>query len=92
MRVKRYLEFEYRLLMDKDEKKFSSDRMSTFLKNYINQIRLERESVGELIYGIKRGQSKEVERLIENLDQNKDTLGIKSYGLSMATIEDVFLK
>ena len=86
------VEFEYRLLMDKDEKKYSGDQVLTFLKTYVQQVRLERESVGELIYGIKRGQSKQVEELIINLDRNKIDLGIKSYGLSMATIEDVFLK
>ena len=86
------VEFEYRLMIDKDEKRCSNDQLMNFLTSHIQQVRLERESVGELIYGIKRGQSKQVEQLIENLDQNKTDLGIKSYGLSMATIEDVFLK
>jgi len=90
--LKQQTEFEYRLLMDKDEKKYSGDKVLTFLRGHVQEIRLERESVGELIYGIRRGQSKQVEQLIENLDENKTNLGIKSYGLSMTTIEDVFLK
>lgn len=85
------LEFEYRLLIDRQEH-LPTDGISTFVQGYIPNIVLERESAAELIYGIKRGESKQIERLISGLDQNKQSVGINSYGLSMTTIEDVFLR
>jgi len=78
--------------MDKQEGQCSSKNVSRFVKRYVTQVKLERESVDELVYGINRGQSREVEQLIEILDKEKETLGIKSYGLTMTTIEDVFLR
>ena len=87
------LDFEYRLLLDKeDEQRCSRETVEGFIKQNVERVELERETAGELIYGIKRGQSKEVEDLIERLEQEKERIGIKSYGLSMTTIEDVFLR
>lgn len=86
------LDFEYRLALDRDEGRCSTDQMTQFVQRAVPQIELERESVGELIYGIRRNQTKEVERLISTLDQEKEKIGIKSYGLSMTSIEDVFLR
>lgn len=87
------LDFEYRLLLDKeDEQRCSRETVEQFIKQNVERVELERETAGELIYGIKRGQSKQVEDLIERLEQEKERIGIKSYGLSMTTIEDVFLR
>ncbi|CAF1240137.1 unnamed protein product [Adineta steineri] len=89
--LKQQTEFEYRLLMDKQDH-CSSERVTQFIQEHVRNIVLERESAAELVYGIKRGESKQIEHLITSLDQEKQTLGINSYGLSMTTIEDVFLR
>ncbi|CAF4304068.1 unnamed protein product [Rotaria sp. Silwood2] len=89
--LKQQTEFEYRLLMDKQEQ-CSTDRITQFIQEYVGNVVLERESAAELVYGIKRDESKQIERLINALDENKQTIGINSYGLSMTTIEDVFLR
>jgi hypothetical protein len=86
-----FAEFEYRLLMDK-QSQFPSERITEFIQGYVGNVVLERESAAELVYGIKRGESKQIERLINGLDQQKVAIGINSYGLSMTTIEDVFLR
>ncbi|CAF4355583.1 unnamed protein product, partial [Rotaria sordida] len=88
---KQQTDCEYRLLMDKQEQ-YSSDRITQFIQQHVGNVVLERESAAELVYGIKRGESKQIERLINALDQNTQTIGINSYGLSMTTIEDVFLR
>lgn len=85
------LDFEYRLSMDKQDQS-STDRITQFIQGYVSNVVLERESAAELIYGIKRGESTNIERLISGLDQNKQSIGINSYSLSMTTIEDVFLR
>ena len=77
--------------MDKQDS-CSSERITQFLREYVANVVLERESAAELVYGIKRGESKQIERLITGLEQQKQTIGINSYGLSMTTIEDVFLR
>ncbi|CAF1369748.1 unnamed protein product, partial [Rotaria sordida] len=89
--LKQQTDCEYRLLMDKQEQ-YSSDGITQFIQQHVSNVVLERESAAELVYGIKRGESKQIERLINALDQNKETIGINSYGLSMTTIEDVFLR
>lgn len=83
---------EYRLIIDKKDERCSSENVERFAKEFVENIQLERQSVGEMIFGIRRNQSKHVERLIESLDEKKESLGIKSYGLTMTSIEDVFLK
>jgi hypothetical protein len=80
------------LSIDRDTKSCSNDDVHRFVKQYVDRIEVERESVDELIYGIKRGQANQVEALIDMLEQDRTALGIKSYSLSMATIEDVFLR
>lgn len=70
----------------------SSARITQFIQGYVRNVVLERESAAELVYGIRRGQSNQTERLINALDEQKQTIGINSYGLSMTTIEDVFLR
>ena len=80
------------MIIDKKDERCSSESVERFAKEFVENIQLERQSVGEMIFGIRRNQSKHVERLIESLDEKKESLGIKSYGLTMTSIEDVFLK
>ncbi len=77
--------------MDKQDHT-SSDQITQFIQGYVGSVVLERESAAELVYGIKRDESINIEQLISALDQNKDAIGINSYGLAMTTIEDVFLR
>ena len=66
--------------------------MTHFLRQYIQKIVLERESLSELVYGIKRGASRALARLIQLLDEQTEALSINGYGISMTTIEEVFLR
>jgi ATP-binding cassette subfamily A (ABC1) protein 3 len=85
------LEFEYRLCIDKQET-YQNDRVTAFIQRYIPNIVLERESSSEMIFGIRRSESKQIGQLIHALDEQSINIGVESYGLSMATIEEVFLK
>ena len=85
------VEFEYRLSMEKQDQ-CPTAPITQFIQSHVGNVVLERESAAELVYGIKRGESHQIERLITALDQQKQTIGINSYGLSMTTIEDVFLR
>jgi hypothetical protein len=45
-----------------------------------------------MIFGIRRSESKQIGQLIHALDAESTNIGIENYGLSMTTIEEVFLK
>ena len=77
--------------MDKQDS-VSNDGVIAFVQGILPGIVLERESASEMIFGIRRNESKQIGQLIHALDERSDKIGIESYGLSMTTIEEVFLK
>jgi len=85
------VESAYRLFIDKQEA-YPSEGITAFIQNYIPTIVLERESSSEMVFGIRRSESNQIAQLIHALDEQSTDIGIESYGLSMATIEEVFLK
>ncbi|CAF0914028.1 unnamed protein product [Rotaria sp. Silwood1] len=89
--LKNQIDFEYRLFIDKNET-YQNERITAFIQKYIPTIVLERESISEMIFGIRRSESKYIGQLIHVLDEQSKDIGIESYGLSMTTIEEVFLK
>ncbi|UJR36715.1 hypothetical protein I4U23_029431 [Adineta vaga] len=84
-------EFEYRLFIDKQET-CSNERVVGFIQRFIPEIVVERESSSEMVFGIRRSESKQIGQLIHALDEERLNIGVESYGLSMTTIEEVFLK
>jgi hypothetical protein len=66
--------------------------MTQFIREYVDDVVLERETSLELVFGIKRGASKQIGQLINALDEQYQNIAINGYGLSMTTIEEVFLK
>jgi hypothetical protein len=62
------------------------------MQKHVRNFVLERQSSSEMVFGIKRSESKQIGQLIHALDAQCINIGIEGYGLSMTTIEDVFLK
>jgi ABC-type multidrug transport system ATPase subunit len=85
------LEFEYRLFIDKKET-YPNGLITAFIREYIPNIVLERESSSEMVFGIRRNESKQIGQLTHALDKQSINIGVESYGLSMTSIEEVFLK
>jgi ATP-binding cassette, subfamily A (ABC1), member 3 len=85
------LEFEYRLFIDKQETS-ENQRITELIKKYTPDSVLERESSSEMIFCIRRSESKQIGQLIHGLDEQSSNIGIESYGLQMTTIEEVFLR
>jgi len=79
------------LFIDKQES-YPSGEITAFIRNYIPNIVVERKAPSEMIFGIRRDESRQIGRLIHALDGGSTNIGIESYGLSMTTLEDVFLK
>ena len=85
------VEFEYRLFIDKQETS-NNQRVRGFIERYIPQLVVERESSAEMVFGIRRTESKQIGQLIHALEAERMNIGVESYGLSMTTIEEVFLR
>lgn len=86
-----FLEFDYRLFIEKRDTG-DTESITRFIQTYVDDIQLERESSSELVFGIKRGASQHIGRLIDALEKPRPDIAIGSYGLSMTTIEEVFLR
>jgi ATP-binding cassette subfamily A (ABC1) protein 3 len=89
--MKYFLEFEYQLFIEKTEI-CNTENITRFIQGYIHDVVLERETSLELVYGIKRGASQYIGQLINALDEQRQDIAIDGYGLSMTTIEEVFLR
>ncbi|CAF1588657.1 unnamed protein product, partial [Didymodactylos carnosus] len=85
---------QYHLFIDKIDSLCKEETVTRYVKTYVNNAILERESTTELIYGIPRGEETGTFTLIETLDEpeTKRNIEITGYGISMITIEDVFLQ
>ncbi|CAF3058558.1 unnamed protein product [Rotaria sp. Silwood2] len=89
--LKKQTEYEYRLFIDKQDV-CNTENVAQFIRQHVQTVVLERETSSELVFGIKRGATQNIGRLIRGLDEQCQQLAINGYGLSMTTIEEVFLR
>jgi len=62
------------------------------IKRHVPEVQLESNVGAELSFVLPKEQSAQFEQLFTNLEQNQDSLGIDSFGVSVTTLEEVFLK
>ncbi|CAF2474933.1 unnamed protein product [Rotaria sp. Silwood2] len=86
--LKQQTDFEYRIFIDKNEN-CDIQHITQFFQEHVQTAVLERQSPSELVFGIKRGTSQRISRLINALDEQGSNIGIKGYGLSMTTVEEI---
>ncbi|CAF2071729.1 unnamed protein product [Rotaria magnacalcarata] len=89
--LKQQTDYEYRLFIDKQDA-CNRDIIVQSVQQIIQTVDLERETSSELVFGIKRGSTQRIAELIRYLYERRQQLAINGYGLSMATIEEVFLR
>ncbi|CAF2249794.1 unnamed protein product [Rotaria magnacalcarata] len=89
--LKQQTDYEYRLFIDKQDA-CNRDIIVQSVQQIIQTVDLERETSSELVFGIKRGSTQRIAELIRYLYEQRQQLAINGYGLSMATIEEVFLR
>ena len=81
----------YRLSLVKKEKEIAKG-LEAFLHVYFSGIKKHSETRKEVHYIIPRDQTSNFKAFFESFDQRLDEFKVKSYGVSMATLEEVFLK
>jgi len=62
------------------------------IKRHVPEVELESNVGAELSFVLPKEQSAKFEPLFTDLEQNQDSLGIGSFGVSVTTLEEVFLK
>jgi len=62
------------------------------IKTHVPEVQLESNVGAELSLVLPKEQSARFEELFADLEQNQDSLGIGSFGVSVTTLEEVFLK
>lgn len=71
---------------------FSSDPILDIIRKYIPTYNIVSNVSAELGVQLPMDQIKNFPALFQEIDNNKDKLGIQSYGISITTLEEVFLK
>ena len=62
------------------------------IKIHVPEVQLESDVGAELSFVLPKEQSSKFEELFNHLERNQDALGIDSFGASVTTLEEVFLK
>lgn len=74
------------------KRKRSHPGLEKFLKSYFNAVEKATEVLDEISYVIPKDEAQNLGGFFEALDFRLDDFDIKSYGVSMSNLEDVFLK
>ncbi|KAK9739397.1 ABC transporter [Popillia japonica] len=81
----------YRLVIVKDAQ-CKVEEITAFLRQYIPRINLETNVGRELTYILPESYVGIFERMLGDMDNKRKSLGIETYGISLATLEEVFMK
>lgn len=81
----------YRLIVVKEEN-CDSNVILDGIKKYANDTAIESDEQREVIYVLNDDFIDEFEKIFKFLEDSGESLGIKNFGCSVATLEDVFMK
>ncbi|CAD5121577.1 DgyrCDS10076 [Dimorphilus gyrociliatus] len=68
------------------------DKISQTIRQYVPNALLESNISSELSYILPKESSENYEEMFRDIEDNLETLGITSFGVSITTMEEVFLK
>jgi len=68
------------------------ENVSKVIKAHVREVQLESNIGAELSFVLPKEHSGNFEQLFTDLENKKDSLGIGSFGVSVSTLERVFLK
>ncbi|XP_050094334.1 phospholipid-transporting ATPase ABCA1-like isoform X1 [Anopheles aquasalis] len=89
--LKKTLGAGYRLICVK-EANCDKQRVLSMLRKYIPDVRVETDIGTELSFVLREDYLPVFQRMLEELEQNMRECGISSYGISLTTMEEVFLR
>ena len=68
------------------------DTLTSVITRHVPSAKLENQASAELTYILPQSETSRFEPLLAYIEQNMLQLGVRSFGISMATMEEVFLK
>ncbi|XP_044270584.1 phospholipid-transporting ATPase ABCA3-like isoform X2 [Tribolium madens] len=81
----------YHLIMDKASN-CQEEHVTGLLRRHIPNIEMHGNVGSELTYLLSEEHSSVFEEMLRDLEENSASLGIRSYGISLTTLEEVFMK
>ncbi|EAR97153.2 ABC transporter family protein (macronuclear) [Tetrahymena thermophila SB210] len=82
----------YNLTLVKKNPTDSSQPIKEFVKQYIQDVKILSDVSAEVCFQLQNEQISSFPELFKNLDSQLDALNIQSYGISITTLEEVFLR
>jgi hypothetical protein len=76
----------------KSDDQASTNKITEFVQKYINTARLNTSINSEVTYVLPKDMCDRFAQLFVDLEANKDSLNIINIGISVTTVEEVFLK
>ena len=67
-------------------------QVDKFIMEKIDNVKKMQEVSSEISYQLPTSSSKQFKQFFQEFDENLDNLGIRSYGVGITTLEEVFLK
>ncbi|KAF5273700.1 hypothetical protein FQA39_LY07390 [Lamprigera yunnana] len=81
----------YHLIMEKSQN-CNVDNVTNLLRNHIPNVQVDGNVGSELTYILNENESGVFEKMFKDLEACHIDLGIQSYGISLTTLEEVFMK
>lgn len=67
------------------------DMVTALLQHYVADVKIEHDIGTELSYQLTDSKSSVFPAMLDDLERNLEQLGLASYGISMSTLEEVFM-
>ena len=80
----------YHLVIVKEEQ-CNVDRITETIRKYIPGVKVNQNVGAELSYLLPSNQSHQFQYIFQELEMNRKSYGMSSYGASVTTMEEVFL-
>lgn len=81
----------YHLICAKDNG-CNSEMVTSLLRQYLPDIRVENENESEIFYLLPENKVKMFPNIFKDLEDNEAQLNLRSFGVSLTTLEEIFLK
>lgn len=81
----------YRLVCVKNEN-CNTNNVTNVLREYIPDIQVQEDIASELSYALPDELVDKFEKMFQKLEEKQETLNLDSFGVSLTTLEEVFLK
>ena len=89
--LKNYYGNGFRIIVYKRES-FNQTEFEQLLKSFLESYKIETNVASEITVSIPTDKGFLLPDLLNKLDEKKDPIGLETYSISSATMEEVFLK